>query len=130
MTYSGGCLCGSLRFESEQAPLETAYCHCSICRRSTGALMLAFASFPADSFTYVEGEPAIYLSSLKGQREFCNQCGTQICFREAGQAETVDVNSGTLDQLESVVPQYHMYHADRVAWLEIDDQLPRYDKER
>ena len=130
MTFTGGCFCGALRFQSDLKPVETGYCHCSICRRTTGAPLLAFASFPADSFAYVKGEPAIFQSSSKGQREFCTKCGTQICFRETGRAVTVDVNSGTLDEVELVAPEYHIYTGDRISWFEVDDQLPRYKNER
>lgn len=126
MSFTGGCLCSDLRYESELGPMETGYCHCSICRRSTGAPALAFASFPANSFAYLKGKPAVFQSSSKGQREFCRKCGTQICFRESGQAKTVDVNSGTLDNPESVAPQFHIYTDDRISWFDVDDQLPRH----
>jgi hypothetical protein len=128
--YLGGCFCGELRFSSDIAPVETGYCHCSICRRTTGAPLLAYASFPVESFTYTKGEPKVFKSSSKGQREFCSNCGTQICFRESGLASTVDVNSGTLDEIDGVVPEHHIYSGNRVEWLKIDDRLPKYENER
>ncbi len=130
MAYSGGCFCGELRFRSDAEPVETGYCHCSICRRTTGAPLLVFASFPVESFTYTKGEPQIFESSSKGQREFCGICGTQICFRESGVARTVDVNSGALEEINAVAPEHHIYTSSRVEWLEFDDQLPKYENER
>ena len=130
MTFTGGCFCGALRFQSDLKPVETGYCHCSICRRTTGAPLLAFASFPLESFAYTKGKPSIFKSSSKGQREFCSTCGTQICFREAGPAKTVDINSGALDEPEAVAPDHHIYTSSRVSWLELDDQLPSYENER
>ena len=126
MSFTGGCLCGDIRYESELGPVETGYCHCSICRRSTGAPALAFASFPAHCFAYIKGEPAVFQSSPAGQREFCSKCGTQICYRESGQAKTVDVNSGTLDDPELAAPQFHIYTDDRISWFDLADQLPRH----
>jgi len=128
MIFSGGCLCGTLRYESRQKALETGYCHCTICRKSTGAPLVAFASFPIESFIYTKGMPTIYQSSPTGTREFCNKCGTQICHREIATPETVDVNSGTLDDLSLVAPEFHIYTKDSVQWLEVNDQLPRYSK--
>ena len=126
MIFSGGCLCGEIRYESKQPAIETGYCHCSICRKSTGAPIVAFASFPEISFTYIKGTPSIYHSSLSGHREFCSKCGTQLCYRETNNAKTVDINSGTLDYLETVEPKFHIYTNDAVPWLNIGDKLPRY----
>jgi hypothetical protein len=91
---------------------------------------LAFASFPVEGFSYKKGEPKIYASSPTGQREFCVTCGTQICFRESSSAQTVDVNSGALDEMDGVAPDHHIYAGTRVRWLQLDDELPRYENER
>ena len=128
MIFSGGCLCGAIRYESRKKPTETGYCHCSICRKSTGAPVVAFASFPESAFTYTKGKPSIYRSSSSGHREFCSKCGTQICYRETDNAETVDINSGTLDDLETVEPKCHIYTNDAVSWLKIEDDYPRHIK--
>jgi hypothetical protein len=130
VVHSGGCFCGELRFESRADPVESGYCHCSICRKTTGAPVVAFASFPVESFSYVKGKPRIYPSSAYGQREFCGTCGTQICFRESRSAETVDVNSGSLDSMEAVAPDHHIHTGNRVTWLHIADGLPEYENGR
>lgn len=36
-SYQGGCHCGRVRFALAGAPMMAAFCHCSICRRWTGA---------------------------------------------------------------------------------------------
>jgi hypothetical protein len=128
--YLGGCFCGELRFRSTAGPVEAGYCHCSVCRKTTGAPLLAFASFPIESFAYTIGEPKVFESSKHGQREFCCNCGTQICFRESEMAETVDVNSGALDEVSSVAPDHHIYTRSRVEWLELGDIFPQYEGAR
>lgn len=128
MIFYGGCLCRKLRYESSSAPVEKGYCHCSLCRKSTSAPVVAFASFPITDFKYILGEPRIYYSSNSGQREFCSNCGTPIAHRGRVDPKTVDVNSGTLDDVESVVPDFHIYSDDQVSWLNISDNLPRYKK--
>jgi len=64
----GGCLCGALRYRLDAAPLDTGYCHCTRCRQSTGAPVLAWASIPVAAFAYTKGQPAIYHSSSWGRR--------------------------------------------------------------
>ncbi len=126
----GGCLCGALRYRVDAEPLDAGYCHCSLCRRSTGAPVLAWASIPVASFAYTKGRPAIYLSSSWGQREFCASCGAQICYRDQGAAETaatVEINLGCLDAPASSPPRHHIFTGDRIPWFETTDDLPRYE---
>jgi hypothetical protein len=35
--YTGGCLCGSLRYEAEGEPLFTGHCYCADCRKASGS---------------------------------------------------------------------------------------------
>lgn len=129
----GGCLCGALRYRVDAEPLDTGYCHCRMCRRSTGAPVLAWASVPAAAFAYTEGAPAVYLSSSWGQREFCAGCGAQICYRDRGPAEpakTVEINLGCLDDPAAAPPRHHIYDGDRIPWFETADDLPRHEKSK
>ena len=124
--YEGGCACGALRYESKLAPTESGYCHCRLCQRSSAAPALAFASFPAHSFRYVTGTPALYASSHHGHREFCRECGTQIAYRDNGEAQTVDVNAASLDDPSIITPEYHIWCSSQIAWFDVADTLPRY----
>jgi hypothetical protein len=123
--FAGGCLCGSLRYVARSEPLQSGYCHCRLCQRSSGAPVLAWASFPTGAFRYLEGSPALYPSSPKGQREFCTGCGTQIAFREIG-ASTLEINLGSLDDPASIEPQLHIFTASRIPWFDTADSLARY----
>jgi hypothetical protein len=125
---TGGCLCGALRYAARAEPIDAGYCHCRVCQRSSGAPVLAWASFPKGALTYTLGSPASYRSSPKAVREFCAACGTQIVFREDG-ATRVDLNIGSLDQPDAIAPQYHIWTESRIPWFETADELPRYRDE-
>lgn len=126
MSFNGGCFCGAIRFHSNAEPVDTGYCHCSICRKTTGATVVAFASFPVANFRYTKGQPTILKSSAHGQREFCRACGTQVCYRDNLDPITVDVNLGALDDINSLTPNMHIHTNSQVQWLSITDELPRY----
>ena len=126
VSYNGGCLCGALRYENSSAPIESGYCHCHTCQRSTGAIFLAYASFPVTGFRYSTGVPSIYQSSEHGHREFCSNCGTQITFRESVGATTIDISTGSLDEPAAATPEFHIWCKSKLPWLEIVDDLPRY----
>ena len=38
---SGGCLCGDVRYEAGTGAFHESACHCSMCRRASGALFVA-----------------------------------------------------------------------------------------
>ena len=123
----GGCACGAIKYRCHSPPLEAGYCHCHTCQQTSGAPVLAFASFSLDDFEYTGSEPAIFLSSTHGRREFCSRCGTQIAYRDLEDAQTIEINACTLDDPTSVTPTYHIWCSSQVSWFEIEDSLPRYE---
>jgi len=124
--FQGGCLCENLRYSAQGEPLDVGYCHCRICQRSTGAPVLAWASFPPAAFAYERGVPSTYRSSSHGQREFCSRCGCQVAYRELDSPCSVDVNLASLDDPASLTPRSHIFTESRIAWFETSDDLPRF----
>jgi hypothetical protein len=122
----GGCLCGDLRYRISVEPASTGYCHCRLCRRSSGAPVLAWTTVPASGFRYERGTPREFHSSERGIREFCPRCGTQLRFRRPGAPATVDVSLGSLDEPGSLAPQFHIWTTSQIPWLQLADALPRY----
>src|SRR5262249_38242564 len=54
----GGCFCGRIRYEVAGRPFHETNCHCSICRRTTGAPFVAWFSVRPSEFRFVEGDPS------------------------------------------------------------------------
>jgi len=52
--YSGRCLCGNIKFETNSEPIWTALCHCESCRRACSAPLVAWMSFKDFSVKSVE----------------------------------------------------------------------------
>lgn len=121
----GGCHCKAIRYEVNQV-IETGYCHCSICRKLSGAPALAWALATKENFQLLTGNPTEYASSELATRSFCPVCGSQV-FGLIGVLEIFWINLGTLDKPELVKPQTHICAADQVSWFSLDDSLPRYE---
>ena len=49
MTMTGGCLCGSLRYEAEGEPSAIGKCYCTDCQKESGTGHMTFVAFPADA---------------------------------------------------------------------------------
>lgn len=129
MTHQGGCHCGAVRYEVAGEPQHVALCHCSDCRKSSGAPMVAWAAFTEDQFKLVEGEPVTFNSSGAAMRSFCPKCGSGLYYRNAEFLPgIVDIQSATLDDPEALPPGAHIQTAERIGWMETAHSLPAFER--
>src|SRR5437773_10968703 len=98
----GGCFCGRIRYEVAGRPFHATNCHCSICRRTTGAPFVAWFSARPNEFQIVKGEPMRFHSTEQGARSFCSRCGTQLTFQHVEFIDEIDVTTSSLDNPELV----------------------------
>ncbi len=125
-TLEGGCLCGAVRYRIDAAPLWTGYCHCTSCRRSTGAPVTMFVGARADSVTFTKGERTAFASSPGVARGFCAACGTPLTYESDRFPGETHFYISTLDDPQSLKPAFHVFYEERLHWLEIADDLPRH----
>ena len=128
LSLEGGCLCQSIRYLVREEPVAVALCHCSMCRRSAGAPLVAWAMFPLDGFDFVQGKPAVYASSSGVERAFCGSCGTQLTFTADFLPGLVDVTVASLDDPAVLPPRMHIWESRRLPWLTVADELPRHEE--
>ena len=126
--FEGGCLCAAIRYRSTVTPVRGVICHCSMCRKHSGAPVLAFVHFPHDAFSWVKGEPTRYRSSRYAERGFCPRCGSTLSMHEEVLEDRVQVTLGSLDEPARAKIDDHVWTDDRVAWFEVEDDLPRYPR--
>lgn len=106
--FTGGCLCGAVRFIASGEPDRVGVCHCMDCRKHHGALFHASAIFPEDAVT-VEGETGAYVG-----RHFCPRCGSSV-FSQSD--DEIEVHLGSLDAPDQFQPTYELWACRREAWL-------------
>ena len=56
LPLTGGCLCGGVRFEIGEAPVDASYCHCRRCQRRTGTAASLSALLAPGSLRVLAGE--------------------------------------------------------------------------
>jgi hypothetical protein len=128
-TLTGSCLCGGIRYEIDGPLGAIVNCHCSMCRKATGAAFRTRAAVPASAFRWTRGEELLtrYQSSPGNIRTFCRICGSTLAsFFPAAPAE-IGLPLGTLDDDPGVTPQAHVYVRSKAPWHEITDALPQHD---
>lgn len=124
--FEGGCLCGAIRYRAAAPPLRAVICHCSICRKHTGAPIASFVHFPIGSFAWLKEQPKRYRSSEFAERGFCSQCGSTVTMHEDVLSDRVQVAIGSLDQPDRVDVNDHVWTQDQISWFDVRDDLPRF----
>ena len=128
---TGGCLCGAIRYEVSELPIETGTCHCRDCQQSTGSAFMVMARFSHAALRYIKGEPKLYRSSSIKDKGFCADCGSLLVDRylvrtDKSNPDMVWVMLGTLDHPEAMSIDFHTGVESQLPWVHFDDGLPRY----
>lgn len=120
--YTGGCLCGTIRFEAIGAPERPHTCSCRMCQRHTGSLTATWVEFPSEAvmWTGPGGSPAKWRSSEMSSRAFCPQCGSSI--GAIDDKPTIALLVGTFDtpNRKALMPTAHSYRTPRPTWWHIE----------
>jgi len=129
MAITGGCHCGAIRYEVSGEPKTAALCHCTDCRRHSGAPMVSWTMYPTEAVRITRGTPKIYKSSEHGRRHFCPDCGTGLLYtNDAILPGTTDIQSATYDNPDAVAPRAQIQVADRIGWMKNAHALPSFDR--
>ena len=116
-TITGGCLCGSVRYESDDAPDRGICCHCGTCQKHASGPMMQLFYVRSENFRIVKGDVRTFESSETGRRDFCPSCGTPIAFRRSTRPEIVSVMGGSLDDPSLFKPLHHIWTVSDQAWF-------------
>lgn len=126
--YTGGCLCGALRFRLDAPLAPIQVCHCRQCRKAQGGPFATNIPVPRAAFAWLD-EPSTlqrYASSPGKWRAFCGRCGSPLYSERDAMPATIRVRAGLIDQPLLVGPDAHAHVASQCNWWPIDDDLPQH----
>ena len=126
----GSCLCGGVHYEAEGPLVAMARCHCSQCRKASGAEFATNGSVKAETFRVTAGEELLgqYEWRPGAARVFCRRCGSPLFKRDANNPAQVRLRLGCLDTEISERPLLHVFVGEKPAWSEITDDLRQFEK--
>lgn len=119
--YSGGCLCGHIRFEVAGNPSFPHLCSCRMCQKWSGAPTVAWVEFLLTDFSWTGpgGEPNRFQSSEQSERGFCAKCGSTVCALDDGY-DKISLTIATLDEPSAIIPgKQHSYEASAPDWWRV-----------
>lgn len=130
-SLTGGCLCGSVRYETEAPVSDATFCHCRSCRRASGAVALPWLTVERGTLRWSgRAAPASYQSSPGVTRQFCACCGTPLTYSSTASPTTVDLTLGSLDAPGQLAPRDHIWMDDALPWDRPCDALPQHPRAR
>src|SRR4029079_13161736 len=95
----GSCLCGGVQFEITAPFAWASHCHCSRCRKHSGAFGLTQGRVPRDGFRLLQGEELItvYAPADEGRvKAFCKVCGSSLFGYIWPEGDQIGVRLGSL----------------------------------
>ncbi|HSF95969.1 MAG TPA: GFA family protein [Thermohalobaculum sp.] len=123
-------MCGAVRFQARGSPSRTIHCHCTDCRKHTGAPMACLAVYTHDQVTFSGEDRGLYASTPGVARTFCPRCGASLTFETdlRGNGRVCAIHISAFDGPESLTATHHSYYAERISWFDVADDLPRYKR--
>jgi hypothetical protein len=124
----GSCLCGGVRFEYARAVTQVSMCHCSLCRKVSGAASNAVVIVPETDFRWLSGQELrrVFAKPSGWQTSFCETCGSPLPQTLRG-AAAYWVPAGLLDDDPGVGIGGHIYVGSKAPWDEIAGTAPRFE---
>jgi len=126
-SFSGRCLCGTVRFRVTPPTKWCAHCHCSLCRRAHGAGFVTWFGVVKFSFELISGANSIewYQSTPAARRGFCARCGSTMLFESERWPNETHIALAHMDGPIDRAPQAHVFYDDHVDWITLGDDLSR-----
>ena len=123
--FTGGCLCGAIRYETKSDAVRMVNCHCDDCRRVTGASFATNVFVKADDLKVTQGTPGIFKhlaeSGNRRVKEFCRDCGSQLFSYGDGRPGLKSVKVGTIDDASFVKPTANLYASSIAIVTTVDE---------
>ncbi|MGA2778863.1 MAG: GFA family protein [Steroidobacteraceae bacterium] len=125
VTAKGRCLCGAVAYAVEGPLRPIVYCHCTMCRRSTGHFLAATACAVSDLRLIGDEHLRWYDSSPEAQRGFCDRCGSNLFWRP-NDGTRVSIAAGSLERPTGLRVLAHIHVADKGDYYELDDGIAQH----
>jgi hypothetical protein len=127
--FTGGCLCGAVRYQSSISPQFVGHCHCVDCRKSSGTGHSTHLLVPEEAFT-VSGAVKFYDRPADSgnivSRGFCPNCGSPVYSKNSAMQGVVFPRASSLDDPEIATPQMVVFASRAPSWDHVDPALPAF----
>lgn len=129
---TGSCACQATTYTTTTPPTTLTNCHCTTCRKQSGAPYQTWAQFPLSSVRFTHGAEALRSrrASNVATRTACARCGSSVSMRYDFNPGMMGIAAGTIDQSAEVPrPARHIYLREKAGWFEVpEDGAERWER--
>lgn len=113
----GKCLCGQVEFEIVGAVPTLYQCHCSLCRKQSGASSNTATIVVNDQFRWISGQEHIssWVKETGFRSDFCSHCGSPVP-NPLGAQPYHWVPAGLLDGEHPLKVGAHLHVRSKASW--------------
>jgi hypothetical protein len=116
----GQCFCGAVRLRIAQPLAAPVNCHCSQCRRLSGAAYTTWLSIPLKRLEVSDEDSlSVFFPTANLIRKFCKTCGSHVLTLDKRHPEIVGVYAGMVDEKQIRPPKADYFVDDKAAWFTI-----------
>jgi len=130
---TGGCQCGSVRYELAAPSRETYICHCTECRRQSASAFGISVIVSSSDFRLVRGTPKRWSRPTDSGRlldcYFCPVCGSRVWHGDKEKNATISVKGGSLDAPVDVTSAAHIWTSRRLPGIVIPEHVRQFPRE-
>jgi hypothetical protein len=129
--WTGGCLCGALRYEAKGEPLFAGLCYCADCRKASGSGSIPFIGFSREQVQFTGASLKFSSKAASGRdaiRNSCSVCGSLVHGGEVEKHDQFTIYAGTLDDPSLFCPTAAIFTRDRPAWAVIPAGLKTFEE--
>jgi len=135
--WSGGCVCGAIRFDCASDPERITVCHCRWCQRRTGTAFGTEVVFLEENVHLTGDAPARYrhVSDESGKWldvYFCPRCGSNLGLALEAVPGIRSLPAGTFDDAEAVSAyrgkRRHVYARSRRNWGDLTSDVEIHEQ--
>jgi hypothetical protein len=129
-TFTGGCVCGAIRYECNTDPIMMFKCHCRDCQHVSGGGYAPVLLFARKDVQVTKGELKQYstqsMAGGQNERSFCARCGSRIA---GGRSPTsIGIVAGSLDDPSVFNPTIDIQVADAQPWDLLDPATTKFER--
>lgn len=132
--FTGGCLCGEIRYEVKGEPIRILNCHCDDCRRAIGASFGTYVFVEEKDLKIVQGTPKSFDHKndlgFRMTKRFCENCGTPLFGKGERGGSMVQIKVGTIDDASFVHPEMDIFVSKKLPFVRLSDETQHFDQGR
>ena len=125
----GKCLCGAIQFKINNDVHNLYQCHCSLCRKQSGAASNAATLVHENDFSWLSGEDKItrYKMADGFTSYFCSVCGSPVP-NQLRETDKIWIPAGALPGDIASKIAVHIYSESKASWEKILNEGRQYEE--